>query len=442
MNSYYKTKKLAVSTYVLLFLCILSGYYFYSSYFKEDNRDVGLIYIINAYVSLFVFSSLYTFIYPPIIKDSEYDVEKGIGKNRLVFRFVSKGVNKQTITDSVDDLYKLLHHNIPVNLWSIDVVVDNHVEINKYNVRTLLVPKDYKIEYNGSETKYKARALEYACNYDNKDIEDYWVVHLDEETHLNISTILELYEFSNKYPEKIGQGIITYMNKFKFEGFIHFLNTLSDSFRVTDDVGRFRLQYHLGIPFSGMKGSFIIVKNSIEKKIGFNYGEDASITEDCHFALKAWQEGYKFGFVPAIMFERSPFTFYDFIRQRGRWYRGLWKVVFSKSIMLRYRLFLGFMMTLWSISPSTIFIVMFSIGFQINSFFNVLFMIFGILYVYFYMYGCMFTLIFNNSFFLFFPIMLAQLLAIPYSSVLETISVFYAWIEMLRKDTSFYVVKK
>ena len=38
------------------------------------------------------------------------------------------------------------------------------------------------------------------------------------------------------------------------------------------------------------------------------------------FALVAWSRGYKFNFVEGEMWEKSPFTLGDYIKQRKRWF--------------------------------------------------------------------------------------------------------------------------
>eukprot|EP00172_Hildenbrandia_rubra_P000047 Plantae.Rhodophyta-Hildenbrandia_rubra.ctg10217.p1 GENE.Plantae.Rhodophyta-Hildenbrandia_rubra.ctg10217~~Plantae.Rhodophyta-Hildenbrandia_rubra.ctg10217.p1 ORF type:complete len:210 (+),score=20.82 Plantae.Rhodophyta-Hildenbrandia_rubra.ctg10217:494-1123(+) len=99
-----------------------------------------------------------------------------------------------------------------------------------------------------------------------------------------------------------------------------------------------------------MKGSFIVIRQDMEQNVGFNHGQAGNITEDAFFAIKAWDVGYQFAFIPTNIEERSPFTFMDFVRQRERWFRGLLKVVLSDQLMLRHRAFLGLMVFFWGVS--------------------------------------------------------------------------------------------
>ena len=55
-----------------------------------------------------------------------------------------------------------------------------------------------------------------------------------------------------------------------------------------------------------------------ERKVTFDNGPEGSKAEDCFFAMRALDMGYKFGFISGEMHEKSPFTFSDFFKQRKR----------------------------------------------------------------------------------------------------------------------------
>jgi GGDEF domain-containing protein len=61
------------------------------------------------------------------------------------------------------------------------------------------------------------------------------------------------------------------------------------------------------------------------------------------------------------MYERSPFTLADFVRQRRHWFGGLWLCALAPNIPLAQRLVLMSFMGLWSISWFCIFMVFFNI---------------------------------------------------------------------------------
>lgn len=60
-----------------------------------------------------------------------------------------------------------------------------------------------------------------------------------------------------KHP--FGQGLITYAN----ENVVNWLTTLADSFRVSDDMGKLRLQFKLfNKPLFSWKGSYVVTQVS------------------------------------------------------------------------------------------------------------------------------------------------------------------------------------
>jgi egghead protein (zeste-white 4 protein) len=87
-----------------------------------------------------------------------------------------------------------------------------------------------------------------------------------------------------------------------------------------------------------------------------DHGLHGSITEDAYFALAAWSKGVKFSWIDGFMYEQSPFTIYDFILQRRRWFGGLWLVCRDKTLKLRHRLTLLFMITTWALSTFAVLI--------------------------------------------------------------------------------------
>ena len=74
-----------------------------------------------------------------------------------------------------------------------------------------------------------------------------------------------------------------------------------------------------------------------EKKVSFDNGPDGSIAEDCYFAMIAYRDGYSFDFVDGEMNEKSPFTLWDFLRQRKRWIQGIYLTVHSSEIPWRIK---------------------------------------------------------------------------------------------------------
>jgi egghead protein (zeste-white 4 protein) len=111
------------------------------------------------------------------------------------------------------------------------------------------------------------------------------------------------------------------------------MNSLSDSMRVSQDLGplRFSLKY-LNIPIMNFKGSFFVCQHGVEKSVTFDHGLEGSIPEDTFFVIKASNKGYSFDWIDGEMQEQSPFTFMDIVRQRRRWHQGTYLVAFSKNL--------------------------------------------------------------------------------------------------------------
>lgn len=213
-----------------------------------------------------------------------HDPEK---ERRVIFRFVTRGTNFDAIEKASLNMYNLLEDRlrVPSSLWVIEIVTDNDlgsedeggagclsvlsvddIELGgmKTNCVQTLVPQKYEVSYEGEPAKYKARALQYALDTDAnphcvaKSID--WIVHLDEESTMSGAAVKEIFHYiqlqddisaTTLKPPRIGQGAIHYSGNYEYEGLQHFICTFCDSIRVTDDYGKFRLQFSLGVPLVG-----------------------------------------------------------------------------------------------------------------------------------------------------------------------------------------------
>ncbi|EJW73993.1 hypothetical protein WUBG_15096, partial [Wuchereria bancrofti] len=140
--------------------------------------------------------------------------------------------------------------------------------------------------------------------------DDNWIVHLDEETLLTNNSICGILNFCEDGKHQFGQGVITYANG----DIVNWITTLSDSFRVADDMGKLRFQFRFfHKPLFGWKGSFVVTQVGAERSVSFDHGREGSIAEDCFFSMIAFRDGYTFDFIEGEMLEKSPFTFWDFV---------------------------------------------------------------------------------------------------------------------------------
>lgn len=122
-------------------------------------------------------------------------------------------------------------------------------------IREIVVPKEYRTK---TGALFKSRALQY-CLEDSVNVlnNNDWIVHLDEETLLTENSVRGIINFVLDGKHPFGQGLITYAN----ENVVNWLTTLADSFRVSDDMGKLRLQFKLfNKPLFSWKGSYVVTQ--------------------------------------------------------------------------------------------------------------------------------------------------------------------------------------
>jgi beta-1,4-mannosyltransferase len=264
----------------------------------------------------------------------------------VCFRVVARGDNVPAVQGTVGSIRATMAA-LPAFPYSIEVVTDLPVPLPPLpEIVPLVVPDDYRTP-NGS--LYKARALQYAVERSTLP-DKAWIMHLDEESHITRSVVLGISraiaeERSSEAP-RIGQGLILYHRNLEED----LLFALADSIRSGDDVGRFYVQHRLGVTLFGLHGSFILVRNDVEKDIGFDVGPAGSVTEDAFWALEQMALGRRCRWVDGVVVEQAPQRLRDFLRQRRRWFVGLWQVVRRAPVPLRWRLPLAFSIAAWSVA--------------------------------------------------------------------------------------------
>ena len=235
----------------------------------------------------------------------------------VCFRIVTRGTNVEAVLKSAQAVQAAMAHT-PLFPYSVEVVTDNGLPY-MHNVRTILVPKHFR---TASRARFKARALHYALEI--SPISDRtWLFHLDEETHITPSVIRGIHsavcEEERSGELRIGQGVVLYHRDLSEHPFL----TLADSVRTGDDLGRFRLQHLFGQSAFGMHGSFILVRNDVEKEVGFDLGPAGSVTEDAWWSLVEMAQGRRSRWVDGYCLEQSTQSVMDFLKQRRRWFVGL-----------------------------------------------------------------------------------------------------------------------
>lgn len=267
----------------------------------------------------------------------------------LCFRIVTRGLFPDLVQRNLNRNYATCIESGLSN-FSIEVVTDTEVclTIEDERIQQIVVPGSYQ---TSTGAKFKARALQYALEDNVSAVkEGDYIVHLDEETLLTRNVINGIVNFAQDGTHSFGQGLITYAN----EEIVNWITTLVDSYRVADDMGKLRFQFYaFHRPLFGWKGSFVVTKYEAEKDVSFDHGPDGSVAEDCFFSMIAYMKGYTFDFIQGEMWEKSPFSIMDLIRQRKRWVQGIWLTVHSSKIPLRYKLILGMSHYAWLVLPVT-----------------------------------------------------------------------------------------
>ncbi|CAE1234876.1 EGH [Acanthosepion pharaonis] len=266
----------------------------------------------------------------------------------ICFRVVTRGDYPLLVRENVE---QNLSTCIKVGLdnFMIEVVTDKPIHLQDMpRLRTLVVPYSYSTR---AGSLYKARALQYCLESDINILSDEdWIVHLDEETVLTEDSVIGIFNFVADGNVEFGQGVITYAK----DKIVNWCTTLSDCVRVGIDFGSLQFTFRtFKKPIFSWKGSFVVANVGAEKKVSFDHGPEASIAEDCYFAMVAFREGYKFGFVEGEMYEKSTFTVIDFVRQRKRWMQGIYATVCSSSIPFKYKIGICCMVISWICMPLT-----------------------------------------------------------------------------------------
>lgn len=271
----------------------------------------------------------------------------------VCFRIVSRGQNAEALRSTVRNVRDMMAAS-PAFPYRIEVVTDLPLTLDAGDdLVHLLVPQDYQTP---KRAKFKARALQYA--QETSDLpERAWIMHLDEESHITpllVDVIAEAVDQEDqRWMPRIGQGTILYHRDLGHQPFL----TLADSIRVGDDLGRFHFQHRIGTMLFGLHGSFILVRNDIEKEVGFDFGPRGSITEDAFWALVQMQNGHRSRWLKGHIVEQSTRSVRDFIQQRRRWFIGLVLVVLYAPVALRYRLGLIISVGAWSLSWVSLLVV-------------------------------------------------------------------------------------
>ena len=264
----------------------------------------------------------------------------------VAFRIVSRGDQPEVVRATAGVIIETMTDR-PLFPFVVEVVTDIPVSglPDHQAVQSLVVPESYATS-NGAT--HKARALHYALEH-SPLADEGWILHLDEESHITpevvegIRSAVATEEESGEL--RVGQGLILYDRNIEQNTFL----TLADSVRVADDMGRFYLQYRLNRILFGMHGSFVLVRNDVEQAVGWDFPPEACVTEDTTWGLIQMERGTRFRWVDGTVIEQAPQSPMDFVKQRRRWFGGMWWGALRAPARFAIRAMLIMAMFIWSV---------------------------------------------------------------------------------------------
>ncbi|CAG2172902.1 unnamed protein product [Oppiella nova] len=268
----------------------------------------------------------------------------------ICFRVVTRGDYRQLVRNNVR---KHLNVCSAVGLrnYIVEVVTEKGLGLGDCNhpkvVETVL-PIQYRPK---SGAIFKARVLQYCLERRHNRLADNdWIVHLDEETVMTEASVCGIMNFVCDGTHDFGQGLITYAD----QRVVNVWTTLMDACRVADDLGKIRFQFKcFHKPLFSWKGTYFVCRAKAERRLSFDHGLEGSVAEDCYFAVNAYRTGRTFDWIEGPMWEESPFTITDYIRQRTRWMQGIHLVVHSPNLPWRYKVFVAMSHYAWITSMPT-----------------------------------------------------------------------------------------
>lgn len=405
--------------------------------FQHTWQMLSLLWVTSLLPTMFGVSGLLYYSHPQKLDDQSHIYIP------VCWRIVSKGTNIDSLKNTIMRIqYEMAR--TPLFPYIIEVVLDNPIELEySSDVIMLVVPKEYQTP-NGS--RFKARALHYAAYHSSIPI-DTWIVHLDEETQPTPSGIKGIakmiQEENHKKNPPIGQGALLYHRNWNRSHFLF----LADMIRTGDDFSRFHFQHSVGQTIFGLHGSFIVVRNDVEQKSGgFDFGPDGDITEDATWALHLMQKGHRSRWVEGYLEEQPCQSVIDLLKQRKRWWSGLWDTCTKTNVSWRWKGVLGMNIIAWALAPFAA-IYTFAhifVGVEVNPVVTLFANFIYASYFAMYMIGLFANMkeglkkvsIWKKAYLTLFQMVLTLL---PILSTLEAIPILWA---LINKDKGFHVIKK
>ncbi len=158
--------------------------------------------------------------------------------------------------------------------------------------------------------------------------------------------------------------------------------------------------------------------------------------------MVACMKGYNFDFVQGEMFEKSPFTVWDFIQQRKRWVQGIYLTVHAPEIPWKYKILEACSLYAWITMPIAISNVVLGVLYPLPmpSWLNAAGLLVSCVNVYMYVFGLIKSVsLYRLGLFKYGLCLISIQFVILLSALCESIAVSMAVLSDKRK---FYVVEK
>jgi len=215
----------------------------------------------------------------------------------------------------------------------IDEGADLEGELRKMEgIGLVVVPKDYRRDLKG-----KGRAINYFIESTVHPGE--WYGFIDDD-----NLLMDL-KFLHEIPYYEKRGYVAANPVLKPRLGKSKTAFVMDWIRYLDDIMIFR--FFTGLlkkPLIGLHGELLLVKGEVLKEIGFG---EPSITEDFLFASKLVGKGYKTWQSSTTVSILSPNSTADLMKQRGRWFKGVFMDIFKPSVPPSVKAISGGKLILW-----------------------------------------------------------------------------------------------
>ncbi len=227
---------------------------------------------------------------------SRYATPRFEGRVSKLVVFTIPSVGSMDVLPALSRVIQSILTFAPLHLdrFRIDVVVDEGSEGIPTLLRTfggdsinlVTVPSGFRCRNGGA--KNKARALEYARIVREREgglaRDDVFIYHLDDDTAVGgadtIKSIAQFISEDDGVSYHLAQGVLS----FPYDLSKSWIARVADSIRPSDDLTRFHFFTGiLGRPLAGLHGEHLLVRSSVENRIGWDFGVNR--LEDSYFGL-------------------------------------------------------------------------------------------------------------------------------------------------------------